>query len=361
MKKAAFIAGGIAWAAILENLLKKDYIIDIYTESEEPLEIDGIRAQFRIKTHFNPKCEKALKQYNQELQSLTKDKEYDIVFSPHTLLECGCSVLHFNSVPHRKRILANCIERLFFHLGHKSLIEYYSKFNKALIQKVFVVSSNLKEDYSRNCNIPKEKIVVVHPGNRFANLSNINKTSYSDSNDFIFGLSATGFSRKGGYIMLRAMRRLSRKYPNVKCKVIYPGYKKNSFISYLVKLLNLSDKVEFLGHQKDISEFYMSLNSLIMPSKHEAFGLVAVEAMSHKTPVIVSSCSGVTDIITDGENGFIFNVSKNAANNLAEKMEYVMLNYNQLDECIEKAVETARDCTWKNFHNTILDTLEEIK
>lgn len=44
---------------------------------------------------------------------------------------------------------------------------------------------------------------------------------------------------------------------------------------------------------------------LLLPSEHESFGLVALEAMSAQTPVVASKRGGLPELIEDGETGFL--------------------------------------------------------
>ena len=55
-----------------------------------------------------------------------------------------------------------------------------------------------------------------------------------------------------------------------------------------------------------IGEYYQSCDGVIMPSRWEAFGLVAVEAMKYKKPVIVSDCGALPELVKDGYNGYVF-------------------------------------------------------
>lgn len=69
-----------------------------------------------------------------------------------------------------------------------------------------------------------------------------------------------------------------------------------------------SDRLTFLGwvpHEK-VGSYYAACDAVIMPSRWEAFGLVAVEAMKYGKPVIASNRGALPVIIKDGENGCIF-------------------------------------------------------
>ena len=45
-----------------------------------------------------------------------------------------------------------------------------------------------------------------------------------------------------------------------------------------------------------------------MPSRWEAFGLVAIEAMKYGKPVIVSNRGALPELVQDGMNGWVFNM-----------------------------------------------------
>lgn len=358
MKKIAVIESGYGWENIIKILIERGCIVDFYTYNPDSVNIKGLNKVFLLTQEYRPKEISSIVKLSNEIRNQTKDKKYDHIISPGLFIEFGNNVFHFNSIVYRQKILNSLIERFFYYLGHKSRIQYFKNWYRPQHQKTFVVSNNLKEDYSKNCKIPKDKIIVAHPGHNLKeDLNSYKKPFCEDTDDFVFGASAVGFNRKGGYLILKAMFHLSKKYLNVKCKIIYPGYENNRLVKFMINILNLKDKVEFLGYQKGMTNFYNSVHCLVMPSNHEAFGLVTTEAMMYRKPVLVSSCSGVADIITEGENGFIFDISKNKVKNLVNKMEYIMQNYNKLDICIENAFNTAKSLTWDNFAETVVDNL----
>lgn len=70
-----------------------------------------------------------------------------------------------------------------------------------------------------------------------------------------------------------------------------------------------TDRITFLGwvpHEK-LASYYTACDAVVMPSRWEAFGLVAIEAMKYGKPVIVSDRGALPELIKDGKNGFIFN------------------------------------------------------
>lgn len=62
----------------------------------------------------------------------------------------------------------------------------------------------------------------------------------------------------------------------------------------------------------------------IFPTLNEAFGFVLLEAMEHALPCIATDEGGISDIVDEGETGFI--VSKRNANILADKIEYLLIH-----------------------------------
>ncbi len=69
--------------------------------------------------------------------------------------------------------------------------------------------------------------------------------------------------------------------------------------------LGLTDRVVFLGHVDDLSEVLPAADVLLLPSLHESFGLVALEAMACGVVPVVTDRGGAADFIQDGVNGFL--------------------------------------------------------
>lgn len=80
---------------------------------------------------------------------------------------------------------------------------------------------------------------------------------------------------------------------------------------------------------KDKATFFEKADAFVFPSCNEAFGLVSLEAMEYKLPVVATDEDGIPDVVKDGENGLI-----------AEKR-----NAQSLADCVAKLIddETLRE------------------
>jgi len=69
----------------------------------------------------------------------------------------------------------------------------------------------------------------------------------------------------------------------------------------------ISDKVRFTGFLagQELSEEYEKADIFVSPTLKEGFGLTVLEAMSHGLPVIASRIGGISEQITDGQEGFL--------------------------------------------------------
>ncbi len=73
----------------------------------------------------------------------------------------------------------------------------------------------------------------------------------------------------------------------------------------LVRLHGLDRDVYFLGIQDAIEELFPCVDLLLLPSEHESFGLVALEAMSCGVPVIATDRGGTREVVESGVTGFL--------------------------------------------------------
>ena len=64
-------------------------------------------------------------------------------------------------------------------------------------------------------------------------------------------------------------------------------------------------KVRFLGKRDNIEELIGASDLLLLPSRNESFGLAALEAMACQVPVVASRVGGLSEVVTDGKDGFL--------------------------------------------------------
>ncbi|WP_181055377.1 glycosyltransferase [Enterococcus mundtii] len=115
---------------------------------------------------------------------------------------------------------------------------------------------------------------------------------------------------------------------------------------------NLSDVIEMKGFVSNPYKYMNSAKVLIMPSIWEGFGLVSVESMLLKTPVVAYNVGGLKEIIDDG-NGFLCD----SENELVESLEQLLNS-----EILRKKMGENAAISAKKFSNTrrYKEVLEDI-
>ena len=122
---------------------------------------------------------------------------------------------------------------------------------------------------------------------------------------------------------------------------------------------SLSTNVKLLGQVNDMHDFYNRLDIFVLPSiQPEPFGLVVIEAMEHRLPVIATRHGGPMEIINDGEDGFL--VDFNDAKEMAEKILILLNDETKKIKFGEQAfIDKRRRFSVKNMVNGIEQVFEE--
>ncbi len=81
-------------------------------------------------------------------------------------------------------------------------------------------------------------------------------------------------------------------------------------VAHLMELASSSgigDRVQFYPPQahERLADFYSAAEAVLVPSRSESFGLVALEAQACGTPVIAASVGGLRFTVEDGASGFL--------------------------------------------------------
>jgi L-malate glycosyltransferase len=108
---------------------------------------------------------------------------------------------------------------------------------------------------------------------------------------------------KGVDVVLRALWRLPLR---VVAWIVGDG-PDASRLTDLCKTLGLETRVRFFGRQVDVSRYMQAADCLVCPTIWaEAAGLVILEGLACRLPVIASAVGGIPEFVDHGRTGFLF-------------------------------------------------------
>lgn len=209
---------------------------------------------------------------------------------------------------------------------------------------VVVISEGLRSDVI-NRGIPNECITLV--GNA-ANLARVPQNSasvlYKPSADWIFAYIGNLSDIEGLDLLIEAVRDLRVAGWNNLVYIYGDGPAKDD----LQLLAQGVEGVVFKGRFKpeDAPKIYKSVDVVVNPRRRSPLTdkvtpLKPLEAMAWRKPVIISSVSGMLELVKDGETGFVFNADDAAE--LAKVLRSVTDAQQSLPDVIEAAYQFVLD------------------
>jgi len=148
--------------------------------------------------------------------------------------------------------------------------------------------------------------------------------------------------RKGTDVAVAAAALLQQRGTDVRLTLvgeIFPGYE--TFEQDLrAAAAKLPGTVEFAGFQKDVWPWLAAADIVLVPSRVEPFGNVAVEAALARRPVIASGVQGLPEIVDDGRPGVLVPADDPAA--IADAVEDLLSDWPHALAMAEAAEGTAR-------------------
>lgn len=120
------------------------------------------------------------------------------------------------------------------------------------------------------------------------------------------------------------------------------------------KLAASDPRIHFTGFvdEETLEDYYA--DSLVVPyfPYDEDYGLITIEAMLHKKPVITTTdAGGPTEFVVDGETGFVTRFQEKA---IADKINYFIDHPQEAKRMGENAYEKVKDITWKHTVEKLL-------
>lgn len=260
---------------------------------------------------------KFFKEYKEGLKiinELHKEYKFNIVYS-HTLAALiGIIFASKNKIKHLwhvqeiiakpaiyNKVFINLLSLKSNHVAvydSKTTMEFWIQNNLALTKKSFAVCNGLDV---------KEK-----PVPNLDDIQKIRKEFFMvQPDDIVIALVGRINSWKGQQLLLEAFNKIADRHQNTKLVYIGSAPPNQGFfeieLNEKIERYNLSERVIIIPFQENIWRFWDAIDIAAVPSTEpEPFGMVAIEAMLAKKPVVAANHGGLTETVKNNETGFLF-------------------------------------------------------
>lgn len=350
MKKFLFISytnffGGAEY--VLWDYLKRIDTTNIYIYTTNRKEvIDKYRQVFEEQNIFSSKKmdivsirKKTIKAilnifYNlYKINEIVKKYEIEILYGNNTLDILLISL-------YKKYINSNIkvISHIHDILEKKMYINYIKR-NSKYIDK-FIVPSIVTKKSLDLCNINNEKIEVVYNGIELYEIKreqyNFIREKYNISEDKkVICIIGQICERKRQDLFIDIVNCLNKKYNNKYIGIIIGKITDKSFYEKIK--LKIQYPILFINDMKreEIFEYiYPNIDALILLSDRDPLPTVILEAMSRGTIVIARDVDGVSEIIENNKNGYIFKYNDSVPQ-IANFIEDIMVKPKNIKEIVK--------------------------
>jgi glycosyltransferase involved in cell wall biosynthesis len=153
--------------------------------------------------------------------------------------------------------------------------------------------------------VPEGKISVVYNGISLRKYDPLIKPLYrAEKDEIVLGAAGRLSEEKGHIHLLELLKDLEDGELRFKLLIAGEGKLLRALKKHAEKI-GVDQKVEFLGFVDNMPAFFNSLDIFLLSSKYEGFGYVIAEAMASCKPVVAFDNKTTSEIIVDGETGFI--------------------------------------------------------
>ena len=142
---------------------------------------------------------------------------------------------------------------------------------------------------------------------------------------------------KGIQDLINAVSKLPRMIKNEIKIDIYGDGPYKEFLSQKIKDSQATNNFRFMGSQPNLNELFCQYDYMLQPTHMECFSLSILESLAANVPVITTNVGGNEEVITDGENGFIFEAKD--SNLLQEILKNVYLGDQKITINTRKLIE----------------------
>ena len=217
-------------------------------------------------------------------------------------------------------------KNLVLPMLYKKLFYIMAKYSIGKSNIIRAVSSSTEQQV---LDIDSSKSVVRFPAwIDFKDFQNIEPKPFSKGKfNILFIGSVT--DRKKPHMIIEAIQRINDKSYHLSIIGPAPNEKYFKELKDLIDKSDLQNQVSLIGpvDRESVKDYYSTSNLMILPSISEGLARVIFESQVAMCPVLVTDAPGMSDIVIDGQTGYVF--ESNNLDSLSLKIEYIKNNYDE--------------------------------
>ena len=161
---------------------------------------------------------------------------------------------------------------------------------------------------------------------------------------------------KGVDYLVRAMAILARDGAPPRLTVLGPGLPEDAVLGAFPESVRPHVRVIPRTGEDEVMRHYRAHDALLMPSTYEGFGMVVVEAMSQRLPVIATPVGCAPTLVQGGETGLL--VPPRSPESLANAARRLLSDDGLRRTIAERAFEQVRGMTWTETARRTIEVYE---
>ena len=151
------------------------------------------------------------------------------------------------------------------------------------------------------------------------------------NNNFVFISVGRLDYRKNYESLIKAFKAVNELHPNSRLVILGEGNYRDVLEELLVEL-EIVDLVSLTGFIDSPESIVSHADFFVSSSLYEGVSNSLLESLALGVPVIATDCpSGIGEIVTNGENGYLVSMKGDIVKNLSERMSFVIKDNRKLD------------------------------
>jgi len=353
MRKIGFVSSSVGWGGLEMNILKlsqwlteRNWELTLFVNKESRLYAES--KKFNIKTQVIPNH---LKYFD-----FIGAYRFSKVLKAHEI----STIFVFDN---RDLDFINITKKLTF----KNLVVIYQQHmqigvnKKDLIHTIRFSGINywitpldiLKKEVEEKTRVDANKIKVIPLGieiDKFIH-AKYQKNEARDKLDinqsaFLLGILGRIDPKKGQLFLVQAIHEFKKRNINIELLIIGdPTLNDPNSLEYLATIQDyigknsLTNSVHFRNFTCDVGLFYNAIDLFALASESETYGMVTIEAMLSKVPIIATNSSGTPEILNYGEFGLLY--TGNNMEDFMNKFSWIIENSEEAESIASKAQQHA--------------------